>query len=212
MSNMAIRLTRLPFPTPYSRNVSTRLALGGPSPCPVIPSHPTPGHLMMRPMVFSLLFSSTSALTSAPPSQRSPAPAPKRRGNLVELGTERGLRPGLASLPAFPFFSHYITCLDLLFSLIHHQKTPGLPHPLALDSLLFLFPCSCAIFDITYFFWPRFLHADIIRRVRQCQPQSVQLGGVFRPQQVWLIRHLFFVCSSGATANIPNLCDPQANC
>ena len=72
----------------------------------------------------SLLFSSTSALTSAPPSQRSPAPAPKRRGNLVELGTERGLRPGLASLPAFPFFSHYITCLDLLFSLIHHQKPP----------------------------------------------------------------------------------------
>ena len=32
------RLTRLHFPTPYSRNVSTRLALGGPSPCPVIPS------------------------------------------------------------------------------------------------------------------------------------------------------------------------------
>ena len=66
-----------PFRLKYS-HVSTRLALEGSSPCPVIPSLPTPRHLMMRPVVLSLVILDICARILR-------SPAPKRRGNLVEL-------------------------------------------------------------------------------------------------------------------------------
>ena len=105
------RRTRFPFLTPYSRNVlnNNKAALGGPSPCPcpVIPSVPTPKRLMMRPNG-----------TEKSPISLSLRPHPRPRPSDAEIWwslAEPGPRPGLASLPAFPF--SLITSRALIFSL-----------------------------------------------------------------------------------------------
>ena len=130
------RLTRFPFLTPYSRSVSTRLALGGPSPCPVIPSlHAQTPDDAPNGTDVTLLCS-----TSAPASCAVPRPSD------AEIWWRSSLTAGISLFPP-------ITSRALIFSsLIHHHALDCLALWLWLWNPSYSFPRSCALFDTTFFF------------------------------------------------------------
>lgn len=122
------RLTRLPFPTPYSRNrnrlnkASSRRSFSL-SCYPFLPHAQTPddapnGILLL--LSLNICADICARIQRSPAQSRARAQAMRKSGGAWHRTASDQVWPHFRHFPFF--FSHYITCLDLLFSLIHHQN------------------------------------------------------------------------------------------